>query len=137
MQEVSGNIFKRPSARSEKDGTGTGGTEDALGTYDEALKCASSWKQLKLAHESIAKQKVWPRIRKTRLSRSTAKGHLCSLDDRPCRGSQNVTHVTRIDRLQMAERVRFELTNGFPLPVFKTLNSLHAPNRHATHVADR
>ena len=83
MKEVSGNVFKRPSARTEKGGTGTGGTKDALGKYDEALKYAPNWKQLKLAHESIAKQKVWPRIRKTRRSRPTAKGHHGPLDARP------------------------------------------------------
>jgi hypothetical protein len=81
MQEVAGNIFERPSARTEKDGTGTGGTKDALGKYDEALKYASNWKQIKVAHESIAKQKVWPRIRKTRRSRPTAKGQPATLDN--------------------------------------------------------
>ena len=57
-QEVSGDIFKRPSARTEKNDTVTGVTKDALAKYDEALKYAPNWKQLKVAHEAIAKQKV-------------------------------------------------------------------------------
>ena len=36
----------------------TGDTKDALGKYDEALKYAPNWKQLKEARDATAKQKT-------------------------------------------------------------------------------